>query len=49
MKKELLAIAAILVLASCASTDHKEYSQNDPKAVDVDDTWLDDDDDGGGW
>jgi len=45
MKKELLAILAILVLAGCANTGNTEHSQNDPKTVNVDDGWGNDDGD----
>ena len=45
MRKELLAVLAILVLAGCANTGNTEHSQNDPKAVDTDYGWEDEDND----
>jgi len=41
MKKELLAILAILVLAGCANTGSTEHSPNDSNTTVVDDGWDD--------
>ena len=45
MKKELLIIAMMLALSSCASIDTQKHSQNDAKATTTQDIWPTDDDD----
>lgn len=51
MKKELLAIAAVLILSACASTDHEQSKTAEEIAAETE-KWLNDpefaDDDGSG-